>query len=385
MKSLYKYAMKVFVLTNIIAPYRIAFYNALSKIIDVDLLVCYVAEQEHNRSWISYKEEMHYRFNILPGFHLPCGHNRTVHVNYGLSYNLNKFQPDVIVTGTDIISTPASWSALIWARRRKVPIIRYEGQHILNSSRYIRNLLYTIYYRFCDSFFVYSFKSVIYLQNFGISPSKVVNGYNVGDTARVCKISAQLRSQSCIEIERDSYPPIIFLFAGQLITRKGIDLLLSAWDKAAIHDAGLVLVGDGPLRNIVLEYSKNPKESRIYSLGFLQRDQALRLFAMANIFVLPTRGDPASIALGEALHSGLFCIASIYDGSTSNFIINGLNGLSIDPLVPDSLRNALVIAADWVRQSGADSRSTVQKTMDNFTVEHYASRLANLARSLLRT
>lgn len=374
--------MKLAVLTNIISPYRIAFFNALLASKDCETLVFYSAEQERQRKWHSYHGEIRYPYEVLPGLHLPVGTRRTLHLNIGLDRRLKAFNPDVIIIGTDILSTPASWTALAWACRHSVPVIRYEGQTALRTANRWLTPLYTAFYRRCNRFFVYSAQTEHDLLGYGVPASHIINGFNVGDTTRFREEVPLLHAQPGFTQERQKYPQVLFLFVGQLIPRKGVELLLHAWLEAGLTDAGLVLIGDGPLRTRVDILAQGSLRGRLFPLGFLQRDEIFRFYAMADVFVLPSLFDPASIALGEALHSGLFCVASTHDGSTGNFIIEGVNGLSIDPLKPGTLCQALRQAADWARKNKSNARAEIREGMADYTVERYADRLAQLARSL---
>lgn len=369
---------RLLILTNIISPYRIPFFNELSEKGGCSVKVVYVAEQERNRMWTTYDDEIKYDYTILRGLHIPFGASRTIHINCGFLRLLKRFSPDVIVVGTDLISSPASWVALFYAKKNNIPLVKYEAQHdYKHDINNFKRIIYRAYYQHCTAFFAYSVLTCKYLVSMGADPKAIVNGYNVGDTRLFRRKLNVTNGDDDNLCRRASYPKIIFVFIGHLTTLKGFDILLNAFFEANISDAGLVVLGDGPLRDLAEKFAKGPLVGKIFIEGFQQKNELVRFLSIADIFVLPTLSDSASISLGEAMHSGLFSIGSVYDGSACNFIKNGINGIIIDPTLNGALRRALVDASDKIR-SAHISKEQVQESMSDFTVERYAQRLSQL-------
>ena len=116
--------------------------------------------------------------------------------------------------------------------------------------------------------------------------------------------------------------PLRFIYAGQMSLRKGIPLLLEAWEKADMRDAELELVGLWQLA-----------ETRLKSLprGVTHwgpcSPEALRArFCAADVFVFPSFFEGFGLVLLEAMACGLPAIASeatagpdIYDGGLRTF------------------------------------------------------------------
>jgi glycosyltransferase involved in cell wall biosynthesis len=100
--------------------------------------------------------------------------------------------------------------------------------------------------------------------------------------------------------------PLRFIYAGQLSLRKGIPILLEAWNKAALRDAELELVGSWQLAD--------SKRSRL-PCGVTLRPpcsaQALRdRYHAADIFVFPSYFEGFGLVLLEAMACGLPAITS---------------------------------------------------------------------------
>jgi glycosyltransferase involved in cell wall biosynthesis len=361
-----KGTVRTVLLTNIISPYRIPFFNLLSRSKDIELKVFYVAKQELNRS-----------FDILSGFHLHLV-NRTIHLNHGMTMRLYKFRPNVVIIGTDVLSTPISWFVLLYAKSRNIKIIRYESQHqYVVSKQGIKSFLYRKFYSFVDSFFVYSRLTKDYLIALGIEPRRITVGFNVGDTDFFSKNTRKYQSSEEYVRERARYPEVMFLFAGRLTKKKNIIGLLEVLKKYDYSDIGLFILGDGSLRNYTLNKYINFKNIKVFIEGFQQKNECIKYFSLADIFVSPTFLDRASIVTSEALFSGLFTIGSKYDGSSENFIRDGENGLIIDPLDRQEFEKAISQAYRMKKENRID-KDKIRTTMGEFTTVKYAKKLENL-------
>jgi len=374
-------ATKVAILTNIISPYRISFFNCLNRHSDIELKVFYAAEQESNRSWKTYYDEIKYPFEILKGIHL-SDYGKTVYLSIGLFSRLNKFRPDVVIVGTGILNTPVSWLALLYARLRKIPTIRYEANHEYTvSSSILRRAIYKCYYALVDSFFVYSSLTQRYLMTFGINSDRIKVGYNVGETDFFAvRTRSYAQSETFVEV-RNKYPSVMLLYIGRLAREKNILGLLDCLFSFDPHDVGLFILGDGPLEKAVAKKIGEFRNLQVFFEGFRQKDECVKYFALSDILVLPSLVDPASIVLSEGLSSGLFTVGSKYDGSAENFIRHGKNGFIIDPLNEMEFKQYLKKAIQMVKDGLIDGEK-IRMSMSQYTVEKYAERLVEMIKAV---
>ena len=112
---------KLVILTEIIAPYRIPVFNALAKIEGIDLHVIFLAETDpFVREWLIYKEEIDFSYEVLASYRRRW-RNRNMLLNHGMNAALRKASPDVILCGG--YNYIASWQALLWAGRNRVPFL----------------------------------------------------------------------------------------------------------------------------------------------------------------------------------------------------------------------------------------------------------------------
>jgi glycosyltransferase involved in cell wall biosynthesis len=133
-----------------------------------------------------------------------------------------------------------------------------------------------------------------------------------------------------------------FLYCGQLIERKGVDLLCKAFDRLVIegHDVSLTLAGEGPLRRS-LQDSLSPKAAaRSHFLGFQDVAALPTIFRHADVFLLPSRHDGWGVVINQALAAGLPIISTTAVGAALDLVNNDL-GMIVERDSDDALYRAM--------------------------------------------
>lgn len=146
------------------------------------------------------------------------------------------------------------------------------------------------------------------------------------------------------------------LFSGQMIARKGVDLLITAFAQVAhAHPKlRLLLLGNGPERERFAAMVPEGLSSRVLFLGHREPAELPSVFAAAEIFCLPSRHDGWGVVVNEALGAGLPIVVSDAVGAGRDLVVHGRNGfvfpsgdvpamaLALDALAGDAaLRQAM--------------------------------------------
>jgi glycosyltransferase involved in cell wall biosynthesis len=113
--------------------------------------------------------------------------------------------------------------------------------------------------------------------------------------------------------------PLRFIYAGQLSLRKGIPLLMQAWEAAALEDCRLELVGDWRLAE-----DKRARLPRGVSLlPACSRPELRARYQAADVFVFPTYFEGFGLVLLEAMACGLPAIATQASGADRELLAAG--------------------------------------------------------------
>jgi glycosyltransferase involved in cell wall biosynthesis len=125
----------------------------------------------------------------------------------------------------------------------------------------------------------------------------------------------------------------LILYAGRLVTIKGVDILIKSFAriKKLFPDLQLMICGSGEQEKNLIALAASLCIEDIVFKGAIPNKQLLELMQSAAIFVLPTitvEGHPRSLI--EAMACGCACIATDVLGN-NDVIQNQLNGLLVPP------------------------------------------------------
>lgn len=320
-----KHIPKVLIITNIPSPYRVDFFSYLQhNYPSFNFQILFTKVNEDNRKWdvdldkitnIEFLNSCVIKYKKSDDFYY-------LHIPFGLIEKLNSINPDVIVAFEYNLS---AFISLQWAKcNNKKYINLTDGT--LNSEKninYIQKLLRKYIISKSDAFIASSSKAKEKLLHYNAPQDKIYISY----------LSENLNPFLNHEpkVSRDTKTTNI-LFVGQIIERKGIDLLLKALEGIQ-QNFVLRLVGGGDDKYIskINELCKSLKlQGRVEIIRFLNRDDLIQEYDWCDLFVFPSRVDCFGLVMLEALAMKKFQIVSKYaDGSYD--IINDNSGILIDP------------------------------------------------------
>ena len=190
--------------------------------------------------------------------------------------------------------------------------------------------------------------------------------------------------------DRDLYlkkeDKIEIVFAGQVIARKGIDLLLEALHSLSEYHTDLILtiIGDGEmLPSLRRRVEELRLQEQVFFEGVIPPDKIPARLAVADLLVLPSRWDGWGLVINEAFSVGIPVIASDRCGG-ADLIQNGHNGYIFGSENVEELRACLSSflsrRTDW-----ADFRSKSAETGNMISTEEAAPYLINCLKHITGT
>jgi 1,2-diacylglycerol 3-alpha-glucosyltransferase len=318
---------RLVILTEIIAPYRIPVFNALAARPDIELHVIFLSETDPSlRQWHVDKQGIRFSFEVLPSTRVRVGRHKIL-LNRGVRAALRRARPAVILCGG--YNYPASWTAAYWARRRNIPLLLWSESTALDA-RNLRGPVEWLKRRFRNlstAFVVPGISARDYLFALEVPGAKVFYAPNAVDVEFYSSHAAQARTSVEAVRRKFNLPERYFLYVGRLVREKGVfDLLdaYSALDDRSRSQIGLVFVGDGPAREELIKQAARFGSVRF--TGFLQKEEAPAVYALAEALVLPTHSDTWGLVVNEAMACGVPVIVSQVAGCAADLVIVGQTG-----------------------------------------------------------
>ena len=354
--------MRIALLTEIPAPYRIPLFNALSE--QVDFRALFLARDDPRRPYYEWHpDEWRFDHRVLPGRGLRRD-TRWIVLNRGVVRELRSFRPDAVGVGG--WNQPAFWEALVYCRVRGVPLLVW----VESTARDLRpgtaplELAKRMMIRAAAGFFVPGRAAAEYVQSFGVPKERVALAPNAIDDSRFARAAVDRRGRT----------GCMFLYAGRLDPEKGVDVLLQAFERVP---GELVVAGSGSEEERLRALAPH----RVRFLGPLDRDELVEWYARADAFVLPSHSEPWGIVLNEAAAAGLPLVATEAVGAADDLIEDGVNGFRVPVGDERALAAALRrVAEDAGFRAAAGTRS--RQLSRRFTPEAWADGVVGLARRL---
>lgn len=146
-------------------------------------------------------------------------------------------------------------------------------------------------------------------------------------------------------IEVDSYSHAIgvlgerkyaAMYAGKLIGRKNVDLVIESFALAHKDDSSTLLIaGDGAERPRLEELAlKKLGRDRCIFTGSVSREAVIDYMAQSDLFVMPSVNETLGLVYLEAMSQGCITLGTIGEGIDGT-IIEGVNGFLVRPVVRD--------------------------------------------------
>ncbi len=166
----------------------------------------------------------------------------------------------------------------------------------------------------------------------------------------------------------------VILFVGRLVSQKRPFDILKAYEHTLSYlqeknkkdiIPALVFVGDGDLREDLEMYVKSHNFKNVYFVGFQNKRDLVKYFALSDIFVLSSGvGETWGVVVNEAMCFGLPIVVSDMVGSRGDLVQHGKNGFVFpvgDIDVFSSMLIELVLDERKRKSFGVCSRSIIEQ------------------------
>lgn len=358
--------MRVALLTEIPAPFRLPLFAALAAKPGVDLRVFFLAANDPRRNYRP--GELDFPAEVLPGKDALVGRHWVV-FNVGVLGRLRRFRPDVVLVGG--WNQPAFWQALLYARVARVPLVVWVESTARDerAGRGPAELAKRAVIRSAAAFVVPGRAAEEYVRSLGAERIAVApNAIDLGIFGRRVENRSELRARLGVD-------GVTFLCVSRLSPEKGVDVLVRAFDGVP---GELAVVGDGPDRERVAALA-GPS---VRLLGRIERDELVDWYAAADAYVMPSRSETWGMAMQEAAAAGLPLIASEAPGAGYDLIEVGVNGFRVPVEDVEALREVMLRVAEdgaWRRAARARTRELAARLTPQAWADSVAALVAAVA------
>lgn len=313
---------KILYLTNIEVPYRVRFFNELSKY--CELTVVYEREKSRNRDekWTS-TETSRYNKVYLNGRKI--GNENTFSLKI-FDYIFRKY--DKIIIGC--YNSPIQILAITVMRIMKIPyLINVDGEVFINDYN-IKSLIKKMLLTGASRYLVAGEKAADSLETIALRESFTVYYFS-----------------SLIEMEIENYGKMrrnnqrknTILVIGQYYDYKGIDIAL----KAACIDRQLrfKFVGMGTRSNLFKRKVESLNATNVEVIPFMQKEELEREFSTCAMLVLPSRRECWGLVINEAAAFGTPIVSTWGSGAAIEFLSSEYSRFLVKPGDEIALYNSI--------------------------------------------
>jgi glycosyltransferase involved in cell wall biosynthesis len=367
--------MRILLVTEIPAPFRIPLFNALAAEPEIELCVCFLAEHDPRRSYRVYRDEFAFDEVILPGWGARR-RGRWIMLNRGVFRLLRRVRPHVIVVGG--WNQPAFWQVLAAARVRRIPTLLWveSTSSDVRLAGAVAESLRRLALRLSSGFVVPGRASRAYLRRLGTADARIVDAPNAVDLGIFAERVEAARADRAALREQLALEGCVFLYVGRLEPEKGLDVLIKAMSGVP---GRLVVIGSGSLEPEV----RAAAGEAIRIVGQLTRDELVPWYAAADALVLPSRSEPWGMVLNEGAAAGLPLVSTDAAGAAHDLIEPGGNGFRVPADDVAALAAALrALATDPELRQVFGERS--REVAERFRPEVWAAAVAGFAREIVR-
>ena len=306
--------MRLAIITNIPAPYRVPVYNLIGAGKDVELHVFYAIEREPDRQWDL--PPLKHKHTFLTGRMYVRG-QRYIHDNIEVYDKLGKFRPDVVVTTG---YNPTHLYAFAWAWLHRCPhVVMTDGTEDSEAGlSELHRIVRRFVFRRSGAFVVASNGGRRLLESYDIASRSI-------HASPLCA-----NSEADWRPEGREPPDIDFLFSGRLVKVKNPQFVLEVARGAAAalgRRVRVAFLGSGPLEaNLRDEAARSTETVDTVFAGHVSQGDLPGWFYRARIFLFPTSWDPWGVVANEAFMAGVPAIISRHAGAAGELVRDGVNG-----------------------------------------------------------
>ncbi len=305
--------VRLVIVTNIPAPYRIPVYNLLAQEPDLNLHVVFCSGREPDREWNLGQAGFAHTF-LNQSFVRYRG--RFIHINHDVWSVLLSLRPDVVVTTgfnpTHLLAY--AWARLHGARHVAMTDGTLESEARLSAlHRWIRLHVY----QHTVAFIAASDGGMRLYRSYGIDDDAMFKSHLCADNALFFNAPPQAKQYD-------------FIFCGRFEVVKNpffaLDVALEVGRRLG-RRVSIVFVGSGGLEARIRTHARDLEaDVETTFAGFARQEALPAWYGAARVLLFPTQWDPWGVVANEACAAGVPVLVTEAAGAANELVRHGENG-----------------------------------------------------------
>lgn len=381
--------MKVVLLTNILTPFRIFFYDRLFEEYrknGVEFSVLVMVPNEPGRTW-QYENFKRVYTTLLKGSLRKISGIDWI-VNTDIKEKIAAENPNIVICAGSYMN-PSVWTAIHLKKKYGYKVLFWSESHLNETRSYgkakllLRQCIRKQVMNGFDGFWYAGKMSKAFIDCY-VKEKKdfifVPNMIQEDVYFRATQYSSEQRRQLRKDLNIDDKKRMLFMPV-RLSKEKGILEFLRILNKSSNKSLVTVAIsGDGPLREeIAVKAKEDDLDVRL--LGFQDQPHMVNLYAAADIFVMPSLSDPNPLASIEACWAAKPLFVSEHVGNNPETVEHGKNGFVFnykDESGAVQMLDSMIAADDaWLEKAGAVSLKIAKQKYNS------ANNIARVAKETL--
>lgn len=327
---------KLLVFHPIIAPYRIDFFNYLSKSYDMKLYMFHHNLIDQKFDYEKLSQAFLFEPIVLDQFYkIPF-----LKIRKHIFSTLQTCNPDIVLVSECGYASIATviYKKLFHKNYKIVSVIDDSYDMLTNNNQFSKK------HEWGEKVLIPLFDNIINVEPNVVSffQKKYKKGIYfpiIQDETRVRQLYEQALPISEKYIKQYQLKEKkVLLFVGRLVALKNMDFVIRVFNKLNLHNTVLVIVGSGEEEKKLKQIANN--NANIIFVGRLEGEELYAWYNIAELFVLPSTQEAFGAVTNEALIGGCTCLVSQKAGSNC-LIKKGENGYIFNPTNEKEFENIL--------------------------------------------
>ncbi|HZJ89311.1 MAG TPA: glycosyltransferase [Bacilli bacterium] len=350
--------MKILIVFNHPAPYKVALFNGLSKSHDVHVI--FERSKEKDRHDDFYNEKKYnFKVHFIKGINIGTFN----HFSFGVKRHLKKHQYDLIIMNG--YSTFTEMIALNYLKRKKINYAFYINGGIAKNETKLKTKIKRHFLQGAFLYFSPAQEASDYLVHYGVD-QKLIHHYPYSTVYEKDIVTRKLSQQTKKafwqneNITGENFTVCVTSF----IKRKNNLCLINAWEDID-EKHPLVLIGDGKRKRLYEKTIKKLKLRHVHLLPFMSRDLLFNYLKHADNAVYLSNFDIYGHVINEALAHGLNVLTNNNMVAARHLIRDTKNGLILND--GDDLTEKLEVLFKsnfWNEATKTAKSNTIEKSLE---------------------